>query len=50
MVFMLYGVSPLDTLTWVAAAVIMCVVGLLATLVPAARATRVDPIIAIRAE
>jgi len=50
MTFMLYGVSPLDALTWTLAVVGMLVAGLLATLVPATRATRVDPLIAIRAE
>ena len=50
MTFMLYGVNPLDTATWSLAALIMVAVGLAATLVPAARAMRVDPIIAIRTE
>jgi predicted permease len=50
MTFMLYGVSPLDAVTWTSAVVVMAVAGLLATLVPARRATRVDPLIAIRAE
>jgi ABC-type antimicrobial peptide transport system permease subunit len=50
MTFMLYGVSPLDAVTWTVAVVVMALAGLLATLVPARRATRVDPLIAIRAE
>jgi len=50
MVFMLYGVSPLDTLTWTLAVVAMTLAGFFATLIPASRATRVDPLIAIRAE
>jgi ABC-type antimicrobial peptide transport system permease subunit len=50
MTFMLYGVSPLDGATWVVAAAVMVVAGLAATLVPAWRATRVDPLIAMRAE
>jgi len=50
MTFMLYGVSPLDAVTWTGAVVLMTLAGLLATLVPARRATRVDPLIAIRAE
>jgi ABC-type antimicrobial peptide transport system permease subunit len=50
MVFMLYGVSPLDALTWSLAVVAMTIAGFLATLIPASRATRVDPLIAIRAE
>ncbi|HEY7236248.1 MAG TPA: ABC transporter permease [Gemmatimonadaceae bacterium] len=48
--FALYGVSPLDAATWVAALALMLVAGLLATLVPARRATRVNPMIAIQAE
>jgi predicted permease len=50
MAFMLYGVSPLDVMTWAAAALLMLAAGALASLVPARRATRVDPTIAIRAE
>jgi len=50
MVFMLYGVSPLDHSTWALAALLMLVAGLAATLVPAARATRADPLVAIRVE
>jgi putative ABC transport system permease protein len=50
MTFMLYGVNPLDKMTWALALLVMVAVGLAATLVPAARAMRVDPIIAIRAE
>jgi hypothetical protein len=42
--------SPLDAATWAAAAALMIAAGVLATLVPAMRATRVDPLIAIRAE
>jgi putative ABC transport system permease protein len=50
MTFMLYGVSPLDVGTWAMAVALMAIAGLLATLIPARRATRVDPLIAIRAE
>ena len=48
--FALYGVSPLDVTTWVASLLFMFVAGLAATLVPAYRATRVNPVIAIQAE
>jgi len=48
--FALYGVSPLDATTWAASLAIMLVAGLLATLVPARRATRVEPIVALRAD
>jgi ABC-type antimicrobial peptide transport system permease subunit len=48
--FALYGVSPLDAVTWAAALLLMVIAGLVATLVPARRATRVSPLIAIQAE
>jgi len=50
MTFMLYGVSPLDATTWILAALLLVAAALGATLVPALRATRVDPLIAIRVE
>lgn len=50
MVSVLYGVSPLDKLTWVLAAVSLFVPTVLATVLPALRASRADPIIAMRAE
>jgi hypothetical protein len=45
---MLYGVSPLDRLTWALTTVTLAAIGLLATLLPAVRATRADPLLAIR--
>jgi ABC-type antimicrobial peptide transport system permease subunit len=50
MEFMLYGVSPLDVGAWGGAALVMIGAGTAATVVPALRATRVDPTIAIRTE
>jgi putative ABC transport system permease protein len=50
MEFMLYGVSPLDARTWVLATGALLGAGLLAALVPARRATRVDPVRALQAE
>ncbi|HUQ80607.1 MAG TPA: ABC transporter permease [Gemmatimonadaceae bacterium] len=47
---MLYGVSPLDRATWATTTAILIGVGLLATLVPASRATRADPLLAIRSD
>ena len=45
---MLYGVSPLDRVTWMVTTATLAAVGLLATLIPAFRATRADPLLAIR--
>jgi predicted permease len=47
---MLYGVGAHDPLTFVAAPVIIAVVGLLAGAIPALRAARIDPLGAMRAE
>jgi ABC-type antimicrobial peptide transport system permease subunit len=49
-VFMLYGVSPLDVTTWVIAVLLMVAAAMVAAIVPASRAARVDPLIAMRAE
>ena len=46
----LFQVSPHDPLTYVAVAALLTLVSLVATLVPALRATKVDPMIALRAE
>jgi predicted permease len=50
MVSILYGVSPTDWTTWVLAAASLLVPTVLATAVPALRASRADPVIAMRAE
>ena len=47
---LLYGVTPLDPLTFAAVIVLLGVVGLIACWIPARRATRVDPLTALRAE
>jgi ABC-type antimicrobial peptide transport system permease subunit len=46
----LYGVKPLDAWTYVAVAVALLLVGLLASFLPARRAAAVEPIQALRDE
>ena len=47
---MLYGTSPLDLSTWLLAVLLMIAAAMAAALIPARRASRVDPLIAIQAE
>ena len=47
---MLYGVAPSDAATFVVTALLLAAVALLATWLPARRATRVDPVLALRTE
>jgi len=50
MQFMLYGVSPLDATAWIGASVLMMGAAALAITVPARRAARVSPLVAMQAE
>jgi putative ABC transport system permease protein len=47
---LLYGVRPLDPEVFIAVPVILMVVVLLASYIPAWRAARVNPIVALRRE
>ncbi len=46
----LFGVSPFDPVTFGGVAVVLFLAGVAATVVPARRATRVDPVVALRVE
>ena len=47
---LLYGISERDPVVLAASALVLCLVGVAASLVPAWRAARVDPVTALRAD
>ena len=47
---LLFGVTPTDSVTFVVVSVVFFVIAMIASVIPALRATRVDPLVALRYE
>jgi macrolide transport system ATP-binding/permease protein len=48
--FLLYGISPMDPASFLSAGIVLGIVALVANIIPARAASRVDPMVALRAE
>ena len=46
----LFGVNPIDPLTYAVVSAVLAAVALVATYLPARRAARVDPLVALRTD